>query len=87
MPGKPEFKKSSSSQEQPSDDALLGESEVVFDRQRMPTRIIARDKLKNGNRIKGPAVVVEYSSTLVIPPFGSAYVDEYGNIVMEIMME
>jgi N-methylhydantoinase A len=87
MPGKPEFKKSSSSQEQPSDDALLGESEVVFDRQRMPTRIIARDKLKNGNRIKGPAVVVEYSSTLVIPPFGSAYVDEYGNIVMEIMIE
>jgi len=28
--------------------------------------------------------MVEYSSTIVIPPFASAYVDEYGNIVMEI---
>ncbi len=87
LPGKPEFKKSLTSQKKPAADAFLGESEVVFDRQRMPTKIIARDKLKSGNRIKGPAVVVEYSSTLVIPPFASAYVDEYGNIVMEIMAE
>jgi N-methylhydantoinase A len=85
MPEKPEFKKSAAFQKKPADDAFLGESEVVFDHERLPTKIIARDKLKSGNRIKGPAVVVEYSSTLVIPPFASAYVDEYGNIVMEIM--
>jgi len=84
MPGKPEFKKSSTSQEHPSADAILGEKKVVFDHQRMPTKIIARDKLKTGNRIEGPAVVVEYSSTLVVPPFASAQVDEYGNIVMKI---
>jgi N-methylhydantoinase A len=84
MPEKPEFKKSLTSQKRPSIDAFLGESEVVFDRQWMPTKIIARDKLKSGNRIEGPAVVVEYSSTLVIPPFASAHVDEYGNIIIEI---
>ena len=84
MPGKPEFKKSSTSQEHPSADAILGEKKVVFDHQRMPTKIIARDKLKTGNRIEGPAVVVEYSSTLVVPPFASAQVDEYGNIVIKI---
>ena len=84
MPGKPEFKKSSTSQEHPSADAILGEKKVVFDHQRMPTKIIARDKLITGNRIEGPAVVVEYSSTLVVPPFASAQVDEYGNIVMKI---
>jgi N-methylhydantoinase A len=87
VPEKPEFKKSLKSQKKPPADAFLGESEVVFDRQRVATKIIARDKLKNGNRIKGPAVVVEYSSTLVIPPFASAHVDEYGNMVMEIMAE
>jgi N-methylhydantoinase A len=57
---------------------------VVFDHERLSTNIIARDKLKSGNRIKGPAIVVEYSSTLVIPPFASAYVDEYDNIIMDI---
>ena len=84
MPEKPEFIKSLTSHKKLSADAFLGESDVVFDHQRMPTKIIARDKLKTGNRIKGPAVVVEYSSTLVIPPFASAHVDEYGNIVMKI---
>ena len=87
VPGKPEFKKSEKFQIEPPADAFLGENEVVFDHERMPTKIIARNKLKSGNRINGPAVVVEYSSTLVVPPFASASVDEYGNIVMEIMME
>jgi len=68
-----------------SAEAFLGEQEVVFDHRRMRTKIIARNKLKSGNRIQGPAVVVEYSSTLVIPPFAKAFVDEYGNIVMEII--
>ena len=84
-PEKPRLKKAGKMENKLSDEAFLGEKEVVFDHRRMQTKIIARDKLKNGNRIKGPVVVVEYSSTLVIPPFASAYVDEYGNIVMEIM--
>jgi len=87
MPTKPEFKKWEKFQKKPPADAFLGESEVVFDHQYVPTKIIAREKLKSGNRIKGPAVVVEYSSTLVIPPFASAHVDEYGNMVMEIMTD
>ncbi|MGA8179462.1 MAG: hydantoinase/oxoprolinase family protein [Desulfobacterales bacterium] len=87
MSTKPEFKKWEKFQKNPPSDAYLGDSEVVFDHQYVPTKIIAREKLKSGNRIKGPAVVVEYSSTLVIPPFASAHVDEYGNMVMEIMTE
>jgi len=83
-PEKPQFKKSEKLQKKTPADAFLGESEVVFDHERLSTNIIARDKLKSGNRIKGPAIVVEYSSTLVIPPFASAYVDEYDNIIMDI---
>jgi len=85
MPEKPKFKKATKKEKKLSAEAFLGEQEVVFDHRRMRTRIIAREKLKSGNRIDGPAVVVEYSSTLVIPPFASAHVDEYGNIVMEII--
>ncbi len=87
IPAKPEFKKSEKFQKSPPADAFLGEGEVVFDHERILTKIIAREKLKSGNRFKGPAVVVEYSSTLVVPPFASAHVDEYGNIIMEIMAE
>jgi N-methylhydantoinase A len=85
IPEKPRFKKARKIEKKISTEAFLGEEQVVFDHRLMQTKIIARDKLKNGNRIKGPAVVVEYSSTLVIPPFAKAHVDGYGNIVMEVV--
>jgi N-methylhydantoinase A len=56
----------------------------VFDQKISKAQIIARDRLLSGNRIPGPAILVEYSSTIVIPPFAEAHVDEYGNVVMEI---
>jgi len=85
MPEKPRFQKSEKMIKTPPSDAFLGEKDVVFDRNRIPTKIVARDKLRSGNRIEGPAVLVEYSSTIVIPPFALARVDEYGNIFMEII--
>jgi N-methylhydantoinase A len=85
IPEKPKFKKARKIEKKISAEAFLGEQEVVFDHRLMRTKIIARDKLKNGNQIKGPAVVVEYSSTLVVPPFAKAHVDGYGNIVMEVV--
>ena len=84
VPEKPRFQKSEKMVKTPSSDAFLGEKDVVFDGNRIPTKIVARDNLRSGNRLDGPAIMVEYSSTIVIPPFASAYVDEYGNIVMEI---
>jgi N-methylhydantoinase A len=85
VPEKPRFQKSERMVKRPPSDAFLGEKEVVFDGNRMPTKIVVRDNLRSGNRIEGPAIMVEYSSTIVIPPFASAFVDEYGNIVMEII--
>jgi N-methylhydantoinase A len=68
----------------PPPEAFLGEKPVIFDHRRMRTNILARDKLKSGNGIHGPAILVEYSSTIVIPPFANAFVDEYGNIVVDL---
>jgi N-methylhydantoinase A len=85
IPDKPRFQKLEKAEEASPEDAFLGERRVVFDQTPTRTAVLARDRLLAGDRIKGPAVLVEYSSTIVIPPFATAWVDEYGNLVMEII--
>ena len=84
-PDKPAFEKAEKMEAEPPEEAFLGESEVVFDQKTTKTKVIERDKLLSGNKIGGPAIIVEYSSTIVIPPFAEASVDEYGNVIMKIM--
>jgi N-methylhydantoinase A len=43
-----------------------------------------RDKLANGNRLSGPAIVEQVDSTIVIPPGQRAHVDRFGNIIIEV---
>lgn len=62
----------------------LGKRPVWFDAEPVETEVYAREKLVHGNAIDGPALVVEYSSTIVIPPFASARVDANGNIIVGI---
>ncbi len=63
-------------------DAVIKEIETFFEDRFFRTRVIDRNKLFWGNVIEGPAVVVEYSSTTVIPPETYAEVDKYGNIII-----
>jgi N-methylhydantoinase A len=84
LPEKPRFQKHKKMGDEPPSEAFIGEKPVIFDQRRMRTKIMARHKLNSGNRIRGPAVLVEYSSTIVIPPFANAFVDEYGNIIMDL---
>lgn len=84
MPEKPRFPKSRDKGETPPDDAFLAEKEVVFEGRKFITAIVARDRLQCGNVIRGPAIVVEYTSTIAIPPFAAARVDEYENIILTI---
>src|SRR5713101_5353521 len=48
--------------------------------QRVPTRYYERAGLKAANRLVGPAIVMQYDSTTVIPPGLVAHVDRFGNI-------
>jgi N-methylhydantoinase A len=50
----------------------------------VPTRTYDRGALRAGNRLEGPAIVLQYDSTTVIPPGMAARVDRYGNIVIEV---
>lgn len=67
-----------------SEDALLCNHKTVFDGAAVDTKIINRDNLCAGNILKGPAIIVEYSSTTVIPPFANVEVDQFGNIIINI---
>jgi N-methylhydantoinase A len=66
-------------------DAVLRRREVVFEDRKMPSLVIDRERLLGGNVIEGPAIVTEYSSTTVIPPWARAGVDEYANLVLQII--
>jgi N-methylhydantoinase A len=69
--------------ENPQPEALLQEKQVILDRKPTKVRFFLRDKLAPGNRIEGPAIVLEYSSTTLIPPDFSARIDELLNILIE----
>jgi N-methylhydantoinase A len=84
LPEKPVLKKHLLSPEKPSQEAYLGKRTAIFENQPVKTPILMREKLASGNKFVGPAVVVEYSSTIVVPPFAEASIDEYGNVVMVI---
>ncbi|WP_031483056.1 hydantoinase/oxoprolinase family protein [Maridesulfovibrio frigidus] len=84
MPVKPEFPEASALTKEMPSGALIGTTETVFDSIAMETRILDRDKLLPGNKVDGPAIIIEYSSTLVIPPFAKGSVDAYGNLIFDI---
>jgi len=44
---------------------------------------VAAEALKDGDRLDGPAIVEDASSTLVIPPGASAFRDSAGNLIVE----
>ncbi len=69
--------------ETPSKEALLQEKRVQLEEASPPASFYIRSKLSPGNRIDGPAIVLEYSSTLLIPADFSARVDRWSNLIVE----
>jgi len=63
--------------------ALLKTKAVWFGGNPLQTPIYVREYLEPGARLQGPAVIVEYSSTTVVPLDFKCYVDEYLNLVLE----
>jgi len=84
VPDKPEFRPSDFAGETPPSEAFLGERDVVFDLENVKAKIFSRENLQPGNFVPGPAIVAEYSSTVVIPPFAQGRVDPYGNLLLKI---
>jgi N-methylhydantoinase A len=62
--------------------AVVDEHQVVFDGQRVPTKIYDRSKLEPGASLDGPAIVTEFDSTTVVLPGHRAEVDVNLNILI-----
>ena len=56
---------------------------VWFDGRRVATDCYIRERLRPGKRLRGPAVIAEYSATTVLPPGWRLRVDAYENMVLE----
>ena len=83
-PGKPVFEQIEPAHETLPDAAVLGRRQIIFEGQALEALVFKREALLGGNHIPGPAVIVEYSSTAIVPPYAAARVDEFGNIIMDI---
>jgi N-methylhydantoinase A len=65
-----------------ADAAVSDEHEIVFQGERLPTKIYDRARLEPGHRFDGPAIVTEFDSTTVVLPGYVAEVDESFNLLI-----
>ncbi len=64
-------------------EALVKTKPVWFDAKLHSTGIYDRQRLASGAALRGPAVIVEYSATTVVPPDFVCEVDGHLNLVLE----
>jgi len=62
--------------------AVVKRKTVWFAGRIWKTPLYARERLEPGMQFSGPAVIVEYSSTTVVPPDFVCWVDEFRNLVL-----
>jgi N-methylhydantoinase A len=64
--------------------AFLDTRPVIFHQETIPTPFYQAERLQAGNRLPGPAVVVRDDTTILLSPTDQAWVDQWGNIVIEV---
>jgi N-methylhydantoinase A len=62
--------------------AVTADTTIFFAGKDLPAKIYARDKLRAGDRIPGPAIVTEMDSTTLILPDHYAEVDRIGSMLI-----
>jgi N-methylhydantoinase A len=83
---KPPLERISRGGRAPARSAQLGKRSVRFPGAgpAIATPTYARDALRSGNRIAGPALVEEHASTTVLLPGDRMQVDAFGNLVIDV---
>lgn len=70
------------------EDALLKSGETTFNingsLEKVPTKFYQRDKIPVGTEFHGPCIVLQKDTTTVIPPGCTAFVEEYGNMIIRV---
>lgn len=79
---KPQLKDTSGSS---TELALIGRRQVFFEHHGYLTAQVYRaEKMSPGMAIRGPAIVQDKSSSLVLPPTHGLYMDSYGNFIIDL---
>jgi len=76
------LKKLRKKQETPSDQALLKKQTLYYRGKKYQASAYMRERLEPGNRISGPALIVDQESTTFLPPLYSLKVDGLLNLIM-----
>lgn len=63
--------------------ALIDRRAMRFEGRSYRANVYARGMLGAGNVISGPALVLDYESTAIVPPSHSCRVDKYGNLIIK----
>jgi N-methylhydantoinase A/oxoprolinase/acetone carboxylase beta subunit len=64
-------------------EALFGEQKLIYGQKTYKSKIYKRSYLKTGNRISGPALIVDDESTTLLPPDWRLTVDDTLNLFMQ----
>ncbi len=64
--------------------ALIREDAMTFASGEHKARLYDRARLRHGNRIKGPALLVQSDSTILLPPGWEGFVDAWGNLDLNV---
>ena len=59
-------------------------AEVFFEGKKWMPQVIPRSLLRSGKRLRGPAIITEYSATTVVPPGVTFQADRVGNLLVEV---
>lgn len=62
---------------------IVKKTDCIFKGMWLETDVYDRNKVLTGSRIKGPALIVEETSTTFLPPEYVCNVDEYENLIVE----
>lgn len=79
---KPAYPESAAGEED-SGPAALGPHRFFFEGGMRDGTLFSRDRLAPGHVVRGPALLVEYGTTTVVPPGAMCRVDGFGNLVLE----
>ena len=64
-------------------EAWMGQARVIFRDGPKTTPMYQRDRLRPGNRLTGPALLLQLDATIVLSPGWAGTVDTFGNLVAE----
>ena len=63
--------------------AAIGSARIVFAGGPVSATLYDRQRLQTGNRIDGPALLLQLDTTIVVPPGWQGGTDPYGNLILE----